>query len=79
VQDRVEALETYPSCLLKGVRQERLSLWQHPVYHFVRQAVQEAGDNLPVGVQVVALPYREETCLKVMAVLEKGARFELGI
>lgn len=45
--------------------------FQHPMHRMVRKAmIGSAG--LPVGVQVIAAPYQEETCLQVMKAIESG-------
>ena len=39
-------------------------------------AALKGAAGLPVGVQVVTLPFQEETCLRVMAEVESGVEFE---
>jgi hypothetical protein len=68
----VERLEhEYPS--EEAVRAASGSVWalglREPLYLLAKKA-SRGSEGMPVGVQVVGLPYQEETCLRVMKILE---------
>lgn len=45
---------------------------RNPIYTLIRKAAQNS-EGLPLSVQIVALPYREEICLRLMKQIESFA------
>uniref|UniRef100_A0A915JVT9 Amidase domain-containing protein n=1 Tax=Romanomermis culicivorax TaxID=13658 RepID=A0A915JVT9_ROMCU len=72
----IEQLAYYPRSILNGQKTDSLPFSRAPFYSYIRRAVEEAGTGLPVDVQVVSLPFREEHCLKIMAQIEKCVDFK---
>jgi len=62
-----DEMENYPNPESAG------RFFQNPVNKMMRKAM-ENSEGLPVGVQVITLPYQEELCLKVMKDIESGLR-----
>jgi len=51
------------------------SVWRDPLQYGMHRATMEGSLGMPVSVQLVAMPFREETCVELMRIVESTAQF----
>jgi len=59
-----------PTTLIKPEEEEFSDMWNDRYTEFMRNSMKGSA-GMPVGVQVITLPYEDEKCIEVMKVIEK--------